>query len=207
MNIMTPLIYYLRSTILSSIFLAAFVRIIHVKEAKYLCKVDRKDFLMMFVTFIATLFLGIGMGIGIGVVLSLAWIIFEASYPHYAELGRVPGTYTFRNIKRFKGLDIDDDILIFRFDAPLFFANADRFHDVLFEYVNARTTKIKAIIVDMESIITIDTSAIHILKETIEEFKNENILLLMSEVKGPVRDKFHRAGLANKADEQMFFVT
>jgi sulfate permease, SulP family len=204
---MTPLLYYLPNTILASIILVAIIRLIHLKEARYLWKVDRKDFLMMLVTFIATLFLGIGTGIGIGVLLSLAWIIFEASYPHYAELGRVPGTFTFRNIKRFKDLDVEDDILIFRFDAPLFFANADRFHDVLFEYVNSRPVKVKAIIVDMESINTIDTSALHILKETIEEFKNENILLLMAEIKGPVRDKFQRSGLTNVPGEEMFFVT
>ncbi len=204
---LTPLFYYLPNAVLASIILVAVFRLIHVREAKYLWNVDRKDFLMMMVTFLGTLFFGIGTGIGIGVLLSLAWIIFEASYPHHAELGRVPGTHTFRNIKRFKELEVDDDVLIFRFDAPLFFANVDRFREIILEYIALHKTKLKAIIVDMESTNTIDTSAIHVFADTVEEIRRENILFLLAEVKGPVRDKFHRSGLTQKLGEECFFVT
>ena len=204
---LTPLFYYLPNAILASIIIVAIFGLIHFKEAKYLWKVDRKDFLMMLVTFLGTLFFGIGTGIGIGVLLSLAWIIFEASYPHHAELGRVPGTHTFRNIKRFKELVVDDDVLIFRFDAPLFFANVDRFREILLEYISSHKKKLKAIIVDMESTNTIDTSSIQVFADTVEEIRRENILFLLAEVKGPVRDKFHRSGLTKKLGEENFFLT
>lgn len=204
---LTPLLYYLPNAILASIIIVAIINLIHFREAKYLWRVDKKDFVMMAVTFFGTLFLGIGTGITIGVLLSLAWIIFEASYPHYAELGRVPGTHTFRNVKRFSDLDVREDILIFRFDAPLFFANADRFRGLLFEYVNARRPNLRAIILDMESINSIDTSAISILGDTIEEFKQYNIMLLLAEIKGPIRDKLYRSGLTRKIGEENFFVS
>src|SRR5687768_2785987 len=168
--------------------------------------VDRKDFLMMIVTFFATLFFGIGTGIGIGVLMSLAWIIIEASYPHYAELGRIPGTHTFRNVRRFKELVVDESVLIFRFDAPLFFANVDRFRELLLESIASRTTKLKAIIVDMESTNNIDTSALNVFAETVEEVNHENILFLLAEVKGPVRDKFHLSGLTEKIGQENFFI-
>ncbi len=158
-------------------------------------------------TFLGTLTLGIGTGIGIGVALSLAWIIFEASYPHHAELGRVPGTNTFRNIRRFKELEVENDILIFRFDAPLFFANVERFRQLILDYITLRTTKVKAIIVDMESINSVDSSAILVLEDTVSELQKEDIRLLLAEVKGPVRDKFHRSGLTNKFGEGAFFIT
>ncbi len=204
---MTPLFYYLPNAILASIIMVAIFKLIHLAEAKTLWQIDRKDFVMMSVTFLGTLFLGIGPGIGIGVLLSLAWIIFETSYPHHAELGRVPGTHSFRNVRRFKELLVHDDVLIFRFDAPLFFANVDRFREILMEYINARKTTLKAIIIDMESINTIDTSALNVFADTVEEINQANILFLLAEVKGPVRDKFHLSGLTRKLGEKNFFVT
>ena len=204
---LTPLFYFLPKAILASIILVAVSRLIHLKEIKYLWIVERKDFLMMLITFAGTLFLGIGTGIGIGVALSLAWIIFEASYPHHAELGRIPGTHTFRNIKRFKDLNVDDDVLIFRFDAPLFFANVNRFRELLLEYQHLRSTKLKAVIIDMESINTIDTTAIHVFADTVEEIRSQGLLFLIAEAKGPVRDRMHLSGFTQKLGEEHFFVT
>ena len=204
---LTPLFHYLPFCILASVIIIAVYRLINVKEAKRLWYVDRKDFLMMLVTFIGTLFFGIITGIGIGILLSLAWIIFEASYPHHAELGRITGTQSFRNTRRFNDLVIEDDILIFRFDAPLFFANIERFRDVLREYKVNRKDKIKAIVIDMESNNTVDSSALVVLSEMIDEMNKDDIQLYLTDVKGPVRDKFYKSGLTQKLGESHFFIS
>ena len=151
--------------------------------------------------------LGLAMGTRILLLLSLAWIIFETSYPHHAELGKVQGTHVFRNVRRFKGLETAEGVLIFRFDAPLFFANIDRFCEVLAEYRNRRKDMIHTIIIDMESIHSIDSSALDIFAELVEETGRENIRIVLAEVKGPVRDKFHKSGLTEKLGEKLFFVT
>ncbi|MBK9982030.1 MAG: solute carrier family 26 protein [Saprospiraceae bacterium] len=203
---LTPLFYYLPRVILASIIIVAVSRLINFKEAKNLWHIDWKDFLMMLVTFLGTLFLGIGEGIGIGVALSLAWIVFEASYPHYAELGRIPGTQTFRNVKRYNDVEIASDVLIFRFDAPLFFANIDRFRELLLSSKAHRKEKINTIIIDMESNNTVDSSALVVLSDMWEELKKENIRLMFTEVKGPVRDKFLKSGLTLKIGEENFFM-
>ena len=204
---LTSLFYFLPNAILAAVIITAVVRLLKIKEAKKLWQIDRKDFWMMMATFIGTLFLGIGPGIGIGVLLSLSWIIFEASYPHHAELGKVAGTHSFRNVRRFKDLLKIDGVLIFRFDAPLFFANINRFKEVLVFYKNQRKDPIHTIIIDMESINTIDSSAIEIFSDLIGDFSKENIALLLTEVKGPVRDKLYKSGLTQKIGEQNFFVT
>ncbi len=203
---LTGLFYYLPTVILAAIILVAAVRFIRLQEIKNLWEVDRKDFYMMAATFLATLFLGISIGIGLGVFLSLSWIIFEASYPHHAELGRVPGTNTFRNVRRFAHLDIMPGVLIFRFDAPLFFVNANRFHEVLVDYLRQRPDAIHSIVVNMESINTMDSSAARMLSELLQEMKERNIRFLLAEVKGPVRDSLYKAGIMRALGEEHIFV-
>jgi SulP family sulfate permease len=205
--LLTPLFYYMPNAILAAIIVVAVIKLIHVAEAKFLWKVDKKDFVMMMATFLSTLFFGIGTGIATGVMLSLAWIIFETSYPHHAQLGRIPGTRTYRNIRRFKELIVENDILIFRFDAPLFFANADRFREILLNHISNSPTKLQAIIVDMESTNSIDTSAINVLENTVSEIKLAGIKFLLVELKGPVRDKLWLAGLTKKIGEENFFMS
>jgi SulP family sulfate permease len=204
---LTPLFFYMPKVILASIIIVAVYGLVNIKEAKFLWHVDRKDFLMMMVTFIGTLFLGIGEGITIGVGLSLAWIIFEASFPHHAELGRIPGTQAFRNTKRFTNLVIEEDVLIIRFDASLFFANIERFREVVMDYKSNRKDKIKCIVIDMESNNTVDTSAISVLTDLLGELTKENIQLLLTDVKGPVRDKFLKSGLTQKIGEANIFMS
>ena len=204
---LTSLFYFLPNAILAAVIITAVMRLLKIKEAQKLWKLDRKDFWMMMVTFAGTLFFGIGPGLGIGILLSLAWIIFEASYPHHAELGKVAGTHSFRNVRRFKDLVKIDGVLIYRFDAPLFFANINRFKEVLIFYKKQRRDVIHTIIIDMESINTIDSSAIDIFSDLIDDFTKENIVVLLTEVKGPVRDKLYKSGLTTKIGEDNFFAT
>jgi SulP family sulfate permease len=205
--LLTPLFYYLPNAILAAVIMMAVSSLFKVTEAKKLWKLDRKDFWMMMATFTGTLFLGIGPGIGIGVLLSLAWIIYETSYPHHAELGKVPDSHSFRNVRRFKNLEIAEGVLIFRFDAPLFFANINRFSEVLNEYKNQRKAPIHTIIIDMEGIHSIDSSALEVFTELVEETLKEKVRILLAEVKGPVRDKFYKSGLTTKLGHASFFVT
>lgn len=204
---LTSLFYFLPNAILAAVIIVAVSRLFRIQEAKKLWSIDRKDFWMMMATFLGTLFLGIGPGIGIGVLLSLAWIIFEASYPHHAELGRVPGTHSFRNVRRFPNLERMDNVLIFRFDAPLFFANIERFREVLSEYRSQRPDPVHTIIIDMESNNSIDSSALELFSAMMDDLKKENTHLLLAEVKGPVRDKMYKSGLTQKLGEDHFFVT
>ncbi len=102
---------------------------------------------------------------------------------------------------------IADEILIFRFDAPLFFANIDRFREVLREYKTNRKDTIKSIVVDMESINTVDSSALAVLSDMMDEMIKENIQLFLTDIKGPVRDKFYKSGLTQKLGEANFFLT
>lgn len=204
---LTPLFYYLPKAILASVIMVAVFGLIDLKEAKHLWKTDRTDFWMLLVTFIATLSLGIEQGIGIGVLLSLAIIIYRSTKPHMAQLGQVEGTGLYRNVDRFKGLVVDPQVLIVRFDANMYFGNTGHFRERLDDMIAAKGDNLKAVIINAESISSLDSSAVHGLFDLVDELKLRGIKLCFSGVIGPVRDAMVRGQVVEKVGEENFFLT
>lgn len=204
---LTPLFYYLPNAILASVIMVAVFGLIDFKEAVHLWHSNRTDFVMLIVTFLATLTLGIEQGIGIGVVLSLAMVIYRTTRPHVAILGRVPGTHFYRNIERFPEVEQRKDLLILRFDAQLYFANTTYFKDKLEEFMMDRRGELKVIIINAESINNLDSSAVHALDEILDECRAEGVDLFFTGVKGPVRDAMAKGHLIEKIGKDNFFMS
>jgi len=99
---LTSFFYYLPKAVLAAIILLAVISLFDFKEAKYLWKTNRKDLVMMAVTFFATLAMGIEAGVLFGVLLSLLLVLYKTSQPHIAELGYIQGTEYYKCLKRFK---------------------------------------------------------------------------------------------------------
>jgi SulP family sulfate permease len=195
---LTPLFYNLPKAILASVIMVAVFGLIDLKEAKYLWKSNRTDFYLLLATFLSTLFLGIEWGIGIGVILSLAMVVYKTTRPHVAVLARVPGTHFYRNVFRFDSLAPRKELLIFRFDAQVYFANTDYFRDQLAELVRGKNDELKVIIIDGESINAIDSTGIHMWNELITTYEELGITLYFTGIKGPVRDAMEKGGIMER---------
>ncbi|MFK2820085.1 solute carrier family 26 protein [Flavobacteriaceae sp. LMIT009] len=204
---LTPLFYNLPKTILASVIMVAVFGLIDYKEAFHLLKSNKTDFWMLITTFIATLSFGIEIGIGLGVVLSLAMVLFKTTRPHTARLAKVPDTHFYRNIERFSDLEVNNELLIYRFDAQLFFANTNFFKDKLYEYERIKEGKLKLLIIDGESINNIDSTAIHMLEEVVLDFNSRDIKVYFSGIKGPVRDIMFRSGFMRRISSNNFFMS
>lgn len=204
---LTPYFYNLPKAILASVIMVAVFGLIDYKEAFHLLKSNRTDFSTLIVTFLATLILGIEMGIGVGVVLSLAMVLFKTTNPHTAELAKVPDSHFYRNVKRFENLEVKDDVLIYRFDAQLFFANINYFKDELYDYEKEKGDKLRLLILDGESINNIDSTSIHALEEIVLDFNSRDIDVYFTGIKGPVRDKMLNSGFIKKAKQENFFMS
>jgi SulP family sulfate permease len=204
---LTPLFYNLPKAILASIIMVAVFGLINYKEAIHLYKSNITDFWMLISTFVATLALGIEIGIGVGVVLSLALVLLRTTRPHTAVLARIPNTHFYRNITRFENLEEKEDVLIYRFDAQLFFANIEFFKDRLYDYERLKEDKLKALIIDGESINNVDSTAIHAFEEIVSDFNSRNIEVYFTGIKGPVRDKLKSSGFLKSVNEDHFFLS
>lgn len=203
---LTPLFTYLPNAILAAVILVAVFGLIDIKEMRFLWNTKREDFAMLAITFLATLFIGIEEGIATGVVISLVMVVYRSTKPHVAVLGKLPGTNTYRNIKRFPQAEERDDVLIIRFDSQLYFANVEYFKETLRKLEEEKDAPLKLVIIDAASITSIDASGIHALKEIIDVYKKHGITLYLTGVIGPVRDALSRAGIIQYLGEEHFFL-
>ena len=189
---LTPLFYHLPKTVLAAIIIVAVFGLVNIKEAIFLWKANNLDFWLLVITFFSTLLFGIEYGIMIGVGLSLIILIFRTSRPYVAELGKVPDSDFYRNKERFNEVILDDEVLVFRFDAQLFYANASYFIETLELMVEEKGSHLKLIVLDAESINRVDSTGVEMLKERIRFYYKKNILFYFAGVKGPVRDHLFR---------------
>lgn len=202
----TQLFYYLPLTILAAVVLVAVSGLIDIEEPLDLWKKDRSDFAMWGTTFLATLAFGIEIGILSGMGLSLLMVIYKASRPHMAQLGRVPGTTVYRNIKRFNNLEIVEDLLIVRLDGPIYFANVDYIKENLDHWLEDRRGKVRSILFNMESVISLDSTGVHALATWLSDWRDQGIDLYITGAKGPVRDVLNRWGLIEKIGAEHMFM-
>lgn len=201
----TGLFYYLPNAVLAAIIMVAVYSLIDIKEAKHLFKVKSVDGWTWVLTFIATLTIGIEQGILIGVGFSLLVFIWRSAYPHIAELGYLKEEKVFRNIKRYPEAQIDPEILIFRIDASLYFANMTFLEDKLSERL-AEKPQTKWIVLDFSSVNSIDAVAIHSLEEIMDSYREGNIEFLLAGVKNIVKDYLHKAEWDSKYGSRIHYL-
>ena len=145
-------------------------------------------------------------GIVTGVVLSILVLLYKSAYPHIAVLGRLKGQMDFRNIKRFNDLEIWEDQLLLRIDAPLTFINIQYVKDYLEEQVK-KQDQLQKIIIDASAISHLDATANEGLLDILESLDQKSIRLVFAEVVGPVRDAMYKTGLLQRIGIKNIFLT
>ena len=183
---LTPVFYYLPNAILAAIIMTAVFGLIEFDQFKRLWKLGHYDRYLFLATFAGTLFLGIKEGILLGVIFSVVMLVYRSARPNHSVLGRIPGTNIYRNINRYE-TEQDPGILVFRFDAPLHFANAEYFHDEV-EKLTRLYPETTCLILDLNGVNDIDATGLETLREITDELNNRSITVLLTEVKAPVRD-------------------
>ena len=191
---LTASFYHLPKAVLGAIILVAVSGLVDVREFRRLWRVSKSEFGLALLTFAATLFVSVEAGILIGVVASLAIVVQRSSRPHTAVLGRLPGTRTFRNVARHPDAETFPEILAYRIDASLYFANIEYLTDQVLELVND-APEVRYLILDLYAVNRIDSTAQHGLEELISVLFRRDIRTVFAGLKGPVRDTLQAAGM------------
>ena len=146
-------------------------------------------------------------GIGLAILLAIIEFLWDGWRPHYAVLGRVEGIRGFHDIKRYPHARLVPGMVLFRWDAPLFFANAELFQEKILTAVASSPTPVKRIIVAAEPVTSVDVTSADViahLKKTLTESKIE---LHFAEMKDPVKDKLKRFELFELLGPNIFHPT
>ena len=202
----TSLFFYLPIAVLAGIIMVAVIRLINIRYAIDLYKTRRDEFFLLLITCLLTLFVGISQGILIGTLLSLLLMVIRTSKPHYAILAKVSGTNYYKNISRFEtDANIDDNILILRFDAQLFFGNRDYFRKIVFKEIEKKPN-LKGFILVARGITYVDSSGLSTLSAMIKSFQQKGILFMVAGAIGPTRDLLQKSKLTDLIQEKNMFV-
>ena len=203
---LTPLFYHLPKTILAAIIMVAVFGLIDLAYPFRLFRKRKDEFAVLIITFLTTLIIGITEGIILGVLISLGLMIYRTSQPHYAILGRMKDSTHYRNIKRFdKDISIDPEVLFFRFDGQLYFGNKEYFKTELTQAVKSHGDELKGVVLSVEAINYIDSTAAHMLRQLFSQFKEEGIKVTISGPIGPIRDILKRSEIVDLIGKQSFF--
>ncbi|HEX7985736.1 MAG TPA: SulP family inorganic anion transporter [Duganella sp.] len=166
---------------------------------------DRGDALAWGATCLGVLAMGVEAGVVVGVALSMGTLIWRASRPHIAVLGRIAGSEHFRNIERYPA-ETRPELLVLRIDANLFFGNVEavaaRIECELATHPSARH-----LVLVMTAVSSIDTTALFALSELNQSLKRRGIGMHLAEVKGPVMDRLRHSDLLRELNGKLFLST
>ncbi|MEX1058482.1 MAG: sodium-independent anion transporter, partial [Natronospirillum sp.] len=162
---------------------------------------------MLAVAFFGTLILGVKIGIFAAVGVSMLWFVVKTTRPHYALLGRLPGTIVYRNIKRNPDAETQPHIVALRFDAQFYYGNVSFLKEVVREAEVNMDTELRALVLDASAMNQLDSSADTALHELLRDYRQRGIELWVANVKGPVKDVMNRSGFSTQLGEQQFTLT
>ena len=201
------LMVYLPTAALGAVVISACSSIVEISSVRRLYYHRRGEFYLSMICFLGVAMWGVIQGIFIAVGLALLVFIWRAWRPHCAVLGRVDGMKGYHDITRHPEARRIPGLVLFRWDAPLFFANAEFFREQALRAVTSAPTPTKWIVVAAEPVTDVDITAADVLAELIGELQRAGIELCFAQMKGPVKDHLKRYGLFARIGMENFFPT
>jgi high affinity sulfate transporter 1 len=206
--LLTPnLLQNLPASALAAVVIASAIGLIETADLKRIYRVQNWEFWLSMVCFAGVAVLGAIPGIGLAVVLAVIEFLWDGWRPYSAILGRVEGIEGYHDITRYPDAHRIPGLVLFRWDAPLFFANAELFKERVLDVVAKSTTQVRWLVVAAEPVTSVDVTAADTLAELHEALGNDGTTLCFAELKDPVKDKFKRFGLFDRIGETFFFAT
>ena len=192
---------------LAAVVVASAIGLIDVAELKRLYRIQRWEFWLSIVCFAGVAIFGAIPGIGLAVVIAILEFLWDGWRPHSAVLGRVAGVRGYHDIARYPHARQIPGLLLFRWDAPLFFANAQFFKDRVLDAAAQAPTKLNWLVVAAEPVTSVDVTAADALVELDDALRESGTKLCFAELKDPVKDKLKRFDLFDRIGENFYFAT
>ena len=197
----------LPNAVLAAIVIAAMIGLVDLAGLRRLSRVHRADFVLALTCFCGVAVFGVLWGIGIAIGLSVLTFMWRAWHPYDAVLGRATGVKGYHDLTRYPEAKQIPGLLLYRFDAPLFFANATIFQERLIAAVQGSPVPVKRVVIAAEPITDLDSTAADMLADLDHELETQGIELAFAELKDPIKDRLRRFGLVEDIGHERFYPT
>jgi high affinity sulfate transporter 1 len=201
------LLQYLPQTALAAVVIAAAIGLFEIADLRRIYRIQRWEFWLSMACFAGVAVFGAIPGIALAIVIAVIEFLWDGWRPHSAVLGSVDSIEGYHDVTRYPDARLIPGLVLFRWDAPLFFANAELFHTRTLAAIANSPTPVRWLVVAAEPVTSVDVTAADVLAELDEALHNSGIELCFAEMKDPVKDKLKRFGLFARLGEQTFFAT
>ncbi|WP_026286394.1 SulP family inorganic anion transporter [Pseudomonas umsongensis] len=201
------LLQNLPTSALAAVVIASAIGLIEVTDLRRIYRIQRWEFWLSIVCTIGVVVLGAIEGIGLAIVIAVIEFLWDGWRPYSAVLGSPEKIRGYHDIKRYPDARLIPGLVLFRWDAPLFFANAELFNDRVLDAVATSPSPVRWLVVASEPVTSVDVTSADMLAELDETLRGAGIKLCVAEMKDPVKDKLKRFGLFAKLGETAFFPT
>ena len=182
------LLHNLPTSALAAVVIASAIGLIEVTDLRRIYRIQQWEFWLSIVCTVGVAVFGAIEGIGLAIVIAVIEFLWDAWRPYSAILGRAEGVQGFHDIKRYPGARMLPGLVLFRWDAPLFFANAELFSDRVLDAVAASPTPVRWLVVAAEPVTSVDVTSADMLAELHQTLYEAGIELCVAEMKDPVKD-------------------
>jgi MFS superfamily sulfate permease-like transporter len=201
------LLQKLPSGALAAVVIASAIGLFEIADLRRIYRIQQWEFWLAVACFLCVLFLGVIQGIGVAILVSVIEFLWDGWRPHHAILGRADGVRGYHDVKRYPDARRVPGLVLFRWDAPLFFANAELFHDCVLQAVADAPGKVRRIVIAAEPVTSVDVTSADMLLELEHALEKAGVELHFAEMKDPVKDKLKRFGLFQHFGRECFHPT
>jgi len=201
------LLRYLPNTALAAVVIASAIGLIEVSDLRRIYRIQRWEFWLSMACFAGVAVLGTIPGIALAIVIAVIEFLWDGWRPHSAVLGRVERVKGYHDVVRYPEAHLIPGLVLFRWDAPLFFANAELFHQRVLDAVESSPTPARWLVVAAEPVTSVDVTAADAICELDDTLHAAGIDLCFAEMTDPVKDKLKRFGIFARFGERTFFAT
>jgi len=197
----------LPQTALAAIVISAALGLFEVRDLRRIYRIQRWEFWLSIACFAGVAAFGAIPGISLAIVAAVIEFLWDGWRPHSAVLGRPRDVKGYHDVTRYPDAERIPGLVLFRWDAPLFFANAELFHERVMDAAAQSPTPARWVVVAAEPVTSVDVTAGDAIEELDDRLRASGIQLCFAEMKDPVKDKLKRFGLFDRFGEHLFFPT
>jgi high affinity sulfate transporter 1 len=201
------LLHSLPTSALAAVVIASAIGLFELADLRRIHRIQPWEFWLSMACFAGVAVFGAIPGIGLAVVLAVIEFLWDGWRPHFAVLGRVDGIRGYHDVKRYPQARHVPGLLLFRWDAPLFFANADLFQRSVLQAMEQEPGPVQRVVVAAEPVTSVDVTSADMLGELAHTLREAGVELHFAEMKDPVKDKLIRFELIEQLGVANFHPT